>query len=55
MRLPVKRSTEVQTFFVDYDTAILAYLGTSKCWGHNILQTPALVCVGSSFCWFQFM
>ena len=34
-RLPIKRLSKVQIFW--------SYLGTSKCWGISVLQTPALV------------
>ena len=41
-RLPVKRSSKV--LFCGITTLqIRPYLGTSKCWGHSVLQTPALV------------
>ena len=42
-RLPVKHLSKVQNFL----WKIRPYLGTSKCWGHSVLQTPALVGFGS--------
>ena len=42
-RLPVKCLSKVQNFLWNYALQIRPYLGTSKCWGHGVLQTPALV------------
>ena len=40
-RLPVKRLTKVQFFYGITTLQVWPYLGTSKCWGHSVLQTPA--------------
>ena len=42
-RLPVKHLNKVQNFCGITALQIRPYLGTSKCWGHSVLQTPALV------------
>ena len=44
-RLPVKHLSKVQNFL--WTLQIRPYLGSSTCWGHSVLQTPALVGFGS--------
>ena len=48
-RLPIKHLSKVQNFLWNYKTANSACLGISKCWGHSVLQTPALVVVVTVF------
>ena len=45
-RLPVKLLSKVQNFLWNYGTASLAIFRASKCWGHSVLQTLALVDFG---------
>ena len=42
-RLLVKRLSKVQKCCGITTLQIWPYLGTSKCWGHSVLQTLALV------------
>ena len=45
--IPVKLLSKVQNVLWNYGTVqIWPYLGAGKCWGHSVLQTPALV-IGS--------
>ena len=48
-RLPVKRLSKVQFFCGITTLQIWPYLGTSKYWGHSVLQTPALVLSNSKY------
>ena len=42
-RLSVKHLSKVQNLCGITTLQIRPYLGTSKCWGNSVLQTPALV------------
>ena len=42
--VPIKLLSKVFQFLWNYGTLqIWPYLGAIKCWGHSVLQTPALV------------
>ena len=47
-RLTVKSLSKVQNLLWITALQIWPYLGASKCWGHSILQTPAVVKTVSS-------